>query len=88
MTDNTSAVQGQWKEKILTVNSESGHMSIIYMYMYIYIYFFFFGKMCPEEMMFFAYLHVVKGLTVWIEPREEQEWKVKGFGEFFRWRQV
>ena len=42
--------------------------------------------MCPEEMMFFAYLHVVKGLTVWIEPREEQEWKVKGFGEFFRWR--
>ena len=42
--------------------------------------------MCPEEMMFFAYLHVVKGLTVWIEPREEQEWKVQGFGELFRWR--
>lgn len=38
--------------------------------------------MCPEEMMFFAYLHVVKGLTVWIEPREEQEWKVQGSGEF------
>ena len=38
MTDNTSAVQGQWKEKIFTVNSESVHMSIIY----IYIYFFFF----------------------------------------------
>ena len=82
MTDNTSAVQGQWKEKTLTVNSESVHMSILY------IYFFFLEKMCPEEMMFFAYLHVVKGLTVWIEPREEQEWKVKGFGELFRWRQV
>jgi len=43
-------------------------------------------KKCPDEMMFFTYLHVVKGLTVWIEPREEQEWKVKGFGELFRWR--
>lgn len=77
MTDNTFAVQGQWKEKILTVNSESVHMFIIYMYIYIYI----LEKMCPEEMMFFAYLHVVKGLTVWIEPREEQEWKVQGSGE-------
>ena len=66
MTDNTSAVQGQWTEKILTVNSESVHMSIIYIY--IYIFFFFFGE------------------NVWIEQREEQEWKVKGFGELFRWR--
>ena len=41
--------------------------------------------MCPEEMMFFAYLQVVKGLTDWIEPREEQ---VKGFGELIRWRYV
>lgn len=83
MTDNTSAVQGQWTEKILTVNSESVHMSIIYVYIYI---FFFFEKLCPEEMKFFPYLHEVKGLTIWIEPREEQEWKVKGFGELFRWR--
>ena len=66
-TDNTSAVQGQWKEKIFTVNSESVHMSILYIYIYIFFFFFF-------------------GENVWIEPREEQEWKVKGFGELFRWR--
>ena len=41
--------------------------------------------MCPEEMMLFAYLQVVKGLTDWIQPTEEQ---VKGFGELFRWRYV
>ena len=82
-TDNTSAVQEQWTEKILTVNSESVHMSIISVYLYI---FFVFEKLCPEEMKFFPYLHEVKGLTIWIEPREEQEWKIKGFGELFRWR--
>ena len=36
-------------------------------------------------MMLFAYLQVVKGLTDWIQPTEEQ---VKGFGELFRWRYV
>ena len=41
--------------------------------------------MCPEEMMLFAYLQVIKRLNDWIEPREEQ---VKGFGELFRWRYV
>ena len=40
MTDNTSAVQGQWKEKIFTVNSESVHMFILYIYIYIYFFFF------------------------------------------------
>ena len=84
-TDNTSAVQGQWTETILTVNRESVHMSITYIYIYIF-FVFVLEKKCPDEMMFFPYLHEVKGLTIWIEPREEQEWKVKGFGELFRWR--
>jgi len=44
-TDNTSAVQGQWKEKIFTVNSESVHMSILYIYIYI---FFFFWRKCMD----------------------------------------
>ena len=45
MTENTSAVQGQWTEKILTVNSESVHMSITYIYIYIFC--FCFGEKVP-----------------------------------------
>ena len=77
--------KGSGKRKYSQWTMKSVHMSIIctHRHTHIYIYtFFFFEKMCPEEMMFFAYLHVVKGLTVWIEPREEQEWKVQGSGEF------
>ena len=45
MTENTSAVQGQWTETILTVNRESVHMSITYIYIFFFC--FCFGEKVP-----------------------------------------